>query len=164
MRDTISKKNLLVLLFEVLLRLSHREIIVLTAGEFRTRHLFSWGLIKSLATVVAFSAQSERSSGCRSRMRYPVLWKKTGRTSFQIIRYFQEKTLCVQIIASSLILKSTKFINRDICSSWLPVKFYKNMCLIAHIPPSPKSHIYWLSLLALQISFSELSERLSLGL
>ena len=37
---------------EVLLWLSHREVIALIAGEFRTSHLFSWGLIKSLATVV----------------------------------------------------------------------------------------------------------------
>ena len=39
--------------------------------------------------------------------------------------------------------------------------FRKNMCLIACIPPSPKSHLYWVSPLLLWSSFSKLSRVLS---
>jgi len=49
-----------------------------------------------------------------------------------------------------LFLQSTKILHDDDCFSWLVENFtrlaetfWKNMCLIAYIPPLPKSHTYW---------------------
>ena len=78
-------------------------------------------------------------------------------------RYFQELILWVQFLylLYLIISKSTKILYGDNCFSWLAETFWKNMFLIACIPPSWKSHICWPSPLPLRSSFLELTEVLS---
>ena len=54
--------------------------------------------------------------------------------------------------------KSTKIFHGDVCSSRPAVTFYKNMCVVACPPSSPKSCIHWPSPLPLQSAFSKLCE------
>ena len=66
--------------------------------------------------------------------------------------------------STSSYLERYEILRGDDYFSWLAESFWKNMCSIACIPPSPKSHIHWPFTLLLWSSFSELSEILSPGL
>ena len=64
-------------------------------------------------------------------------------------RYFQELIFLSPILVSSHTQESTKILHGNNCSSWLAESFtrwaetfWKNLCLIACIPPLPKSHAY----------------------
>lgn len=69
---------------------------------------------------------------------------ETGRTSLQIIRYFQEILLAQRLLG---IEKSTKILHGDVCSSWLAatvtrpaVTFCKPWAWWPGPRPSPASH------------------------
>ena len=66
--------------------------------------------------------------------------------------------------STSSYLERYEILHGHDCFSWLAESFWKNMCSIACIPPSPKSHIHWPFTLLLWSTFSELSEMLSPGL
>ena len=48
---------------------------------------------------------------------------KTGRAGLQIVRYFQEKILCAQLLHILISRKSTKILHGDVCSLWRAVTF-----------------------------------------
>ena len=69
---------------------------------------------------------------------------KTARTGLKIVRHFWS-WFYEPILVSPYILKSTKILHGDICTSWLSGtswKKKKNRCLIVCVPSSPKSLIY----------------------
>ena len=102
----------------------------------------------------------EKTSGWKAEMRPPVL---------SIDRYFQVTILWGRFLYFLISRKSTKILHGEDCSLWLAESFtiladtfWKNMCLIAWNPSSPKSDdTHWPSPLPLWSSFSDLSEGLS---
>ena len=95
------------------------------------------------------STPPERSSGWKAEMRHSVLGGKTGRTSLQIVRYFQEPILWAQFWYLLICIKALKsFMVMTVPHDQksfrkLVESFWKNIGLIAYILPSPKSHIHW---------------------
>ena len=67
--------------------------------------------------------------------------EKTGRTGLQIVRHFLEKILWAQFLHLLISRKALKSFTMTFHDQQEPSA--KNACLIAHTPPSPKSHIYW---------------------
>ena len=74
------------------------------------------------------AAYPERGSGWKSGVRHCAL-RKTGRTGIHLVRYFQEKVLQAQFLASSHI-----FSKGNICFLWLTANFCQNVYLITWIP------------------------------
>ena len=67
---------------------------------------------------------------------------KIGRTGLQIVRHFWS-WFYEPILVSPYILKSTKILHFDICTSWLSGTFWKKKKKSAdRVPSSPKSLIY----------------------
>ena len=71
----------------------------------------------------------------------------TGRTGLH--RYFREPNLWAEFLYLLKSRRAVKILHGDDCSSWpaesfpiLAETFWKNMCLVACTPTSPKSHIY----------------------
>ena len=65
------------------------------------------------------------------------------------------------VLVSPHIQKSSKILHDDDCSSWLAETFCKNVGLIAYIPSSPKSQIYWPSPASLEQFFRAICGALS---
>ena len=112
-----------------------------------TCHLPLWALNHVLLQLLTFNAPWNKFRVDRRNEALCALGK-TNRTDSQIVRYFRsqlyEPNSCI-----SPYIKSTKILQGDNCSWWLPETFCKKkkkkkICLIACIPPSPKSsHMYW---------------------
>ena len=108
------------------------------------------------------STHPKRSTWWTTEMNHSVLGENwQDRASY---RYFQEPILWAHFFYYP---QSTKILHDDDCFSWLVENFtrlaetfWKNMCLIAYIPPLPKSQTYWPPC-CLWGSLSELSEVLS---
>lgn len=98
-----------------------------------------------------------RGSGWKSGVRHCAL-RKTGRSGIHLVRYFQEKVLQAQFLASSHIFsKGNIFLVTN--SKLLP------KCVLDYMNPSlPSSYIYSSPPLPLQSSPSELSQKLSPGI
>ena len=105
------------------------------------------------------STSPEKCSGWRSGVRHSLLWE-TGRTGFQIVRYFQEKILLAQFLHLLVPRKTLKsfVVNLLLMTS---SNLLQNVCLVAWAYPFANiTYVYEHSPLPLWSCISELSELL----
>ena len=80
------------------------------------------------------STHPEKCSRWRTEMKYSVLWEEPAEQAFRDLDIFRRRFLWAIFLSSSHILKSTKTINRTICSLWLAASLCQNVCWIACSP------------------------------
>lgn len=83
---------------------------------------------------------TERSSGWRSEARHSVRWEKLAEEAFRQI-FLGEMFNGPGFQHLPILRKSSKIINRDICSLWLAATFLTR-CVPGYTSPLHQNHIY----------------------